>query len=83
VAVPSVTLVKTGALHQDTVPPLTSLIRGDTITYTFTVTNTGNVTLTGLTVVDTVGGVTITGGPIATLAPGAIDSTTFYRHVIP
>ena len=43
----------------------------------FTVTNTGSVTLTGITLADTIGGVTINGGPIATLAPGAIDSTTF------
>jgi LPXTG-site transpeptidase (sortase) family protein len=77
VAVPSVTLVKTGALHQDTVPPINVTNPGDTITYTFTVTNTGNVTLTGLTVVDTVGGITIKGDPIATMLPGAIDSTTY------
>ena len=43
----------------------------------FTVTNTGNVTLTNVTLADTVGGVTINGGPIATLAVGAVDSTTF------
>ncbi len=48
---------------------------GDTITYAFTVTNTGNVTLTNLTVADPL--VTVTGGPIASLAPGAVDSSTF------
>jgi hypothetical protein len=35
------------------------------------------VTLTNVTLVDTVGGVTINGGPIASLAPAAVDSTTF------
>jgi uncharacterized repeat protein (TIGR01451 family) len=47
---------------------------GDVISYTFTVTNTGNLTLTGVTVTDPL--LTVVGGPI-TLAPGATDSTTF------
>ena len=47
---------------------------GDEITYAFTVTNTGNVTLTGVTVTDPL--VSVSGGPI-TLAPGQTDSTTF------
>ena len=48
---------------------------GDTISYVFTVTNTGNVTLTNVTVTDPL--VTVSGGPIASLAPGAVDNTTF------
>lgn len=50
---------------------------GDVIPYTFVVTNTGNVTLTGITLADVLPGVTISGGPIASLAPGAVDGTTF------
>ncbi|MEN8234536.1 MAG: SdrD B-like domain-containing protein [Actinomycetota bacterium] len=50
---------------------------GETISYSFKVTNTGNVTLTNVTIADKVGGVTISGGPIASLAPGASNSTTF------
>lgn len=46
----------------------------DIITYGFTVTNTGNVTLTDVTVTDPQ--VTMSGGPI-TLLPGQGDSTTF------
>ncbi|OOG68709.1 hypothetical protein B0E43_22090, partial [Algoriphagus sp. A40] len=50
---------------------------GDKITYVFTVLNTGNVTLTNVTVTDANPAVTVTGGPIATLAPGELDITTF------
>ena len=52
---------------------------GDKINYAFTVTNTGNVTLTGITVTDpklVAPNGSISGGPI-TLAPGASDATTF------
>jgi LPXTG-site transpeptidase (sortase) family protein len=73
-AVPSINLVKTGTLNMGANGRADA---GDTITYTFTVTNTGNVTLSNVTVTDTVGGVTISGGPIASLAPGAVDNTTF------
>ncbi|MFP2996277.1 gliding motility-associated C-terminal domain-containing protein [Spongiivirga sp. MCCC 1A20706] len=48
---------------------------GDTITYIFTVTNTGNTTLTNVAVTDP--GVVISGGILPTLAPGAVDSSTF------
>ena len=48
---------------------------GETITYMFIVTNTGNVTLTDIMVNDPL--VTVSGGPIASLAPGVMDNTTF------
>jgi hypothetical protein len=48
--------------------------KGDVITYTFAVTNTGN-TLTNVIVTDPMVGLTITGNPIATLAVGASNST--------
>lgn len=50
---------------------------GDTVTYGFAVRNTGNVTLTAVTVTDTLAGLTLSGGPIASLAPGATDTTTY------
>jgi hypothetical protein len=43
---------------------------GDVITYIFTVTNTGNATLTNVVVTDSM--VAITGSPISSLAPGTI-----------
>ncbi len=48
---------------------------GDTINWSFVLTNTGNVSLTGLTVSDP--GAIVSGGPLALLAPGASDATTF------
>ncbi len=48
---------------------------GDTITYTFRVENTGNVTLTNITLSDP--DATVSGGPILTLLPGAVDTVTF------
>jgi uncharacterized repeat protein (TIGR01451 family) len=43
---------------------------GDIITYSFTVENTGNTTLTNVVVTDPMEGLTITGSPIASLEPG-------------
>ena len=70
--VSSMTLVKSGTLNDGGDGVANA---GDTINYTFTVTNTGNVTLTGVTVSDTIAA--MSGGPIASLAPGGIDTTTF------
>ncbi len=65
---PSIDLVKTGVLDGDAAA-------GGTVTYTFTVTNTGNVTLTGVTVTDplTGGAVTL---DVTTLAPGDVANGT-------
>ena len=53
---------------------------GDIINYTFTITNTGNVTLTNVVVEDPL--VTISGVAIASLAPGVTDSTTFIASYV-
>jgi uncharacterized repeat protein (TIGR01451 family) len=56
---------------------------GDTLTYRFLITNTGNVTLYDLTLSELVPGVTLTGTPIASLAPGVTNSTAYTAtHVI-
>ena len=73
------TIVKTGTLDMTVVAPSDRADAGDKINYAFTVTNTGNVTLTGITVTDpklVAPNGSISGGPI-TLAPGASDATTF------
>ncbi|MEP3308339.1 MAG: Ig-like domain-containing protein, partial [Gilvibacter sp.] len=49
---------------------------GETITYTFVVTNTGNVTVYGITIDDPLPGVVVEGGPID-LEPGEVDDSTF------
>ena len=72
---PLIALTKAGTLNMTVVAPADRADVGDKITYAFTVTNTGNVTLTNVTVTDPK--VTVVGGPIASLAPGASNSTTF------
>jgi len=71
---PEIDLVKSGVLDKGGDGVATP---GDIITYTFTVENTGNTTLTGITVEDGVSGVIVTGTEIASLAPGASDNTSY------
>jgi uncharacterized repeat protein (TIGR01451 family) len=48
---------------------------GETISYTFAIQNTGNITLQNVSISDP--GSTISGTPILSLAPGAIDTTSY------
>lgn len=51
---------------------------GDTLTYSFTVINTGNVTLTNLIVTDTsLPGLNLTGTPISSLVPTESNTTNY------
>lgn len=52
-----------------------ALDAGETLIYTFAVTNTGNVTLSNVTVDDP--GVSVSGSPIASLAPAQTDGTAY------
>ncbi|PIE16080.1 MAG: hypothetical protein CSA68_04275, partial [Rhodobacterales bacterium] len=70
---PSISLVKNMVSNTLTDPAQL----GQQIVYNFTITNTGNVTLTNVRLDDPKLGVAVTGGPIASLAPGAVDSATF------
>jgi len=74
-ASPAISLKKTGILDLDVVSPAGEANPGDKINYSFTVKNTGDVTLSGITLSD--GLITVVGGPISSLAPGASDNTTF------
>ncbi|NNF31943.1 MAG: VWA domain-containing protein, partial [Flavobacteriaceae bacterium] len=72
----SIALIKTSDVVLDPTNNCYEVGVGGTITYTFSVKNTGNVTLTGITVADLNPAVTVVGGPIS-LAPGAEDTTSF------
>jgi uncharacterized repeat protein (TIGR01451 family) len=74
---PGLQLTKTGTLDDTVVAPSGVANPGDIINYTFVVENTGDVVISDITLADTVGGVSVSGGPIATLFPTEIDSTTF------
>ncbi|MEN8041953.1 MAG: hypothetical protein ABFR95_10670, partial [Actinomycetota bacterium] len=50
---------------------------GDTIDYDFRVENTGNITLHNVEINDLVPNVNVSGGPIASMAPGDVDTSTF------
>lgn len=50
---------------------------GETISYIFTVTNIGTVTIYNITLEDPLPGIVISGGPIEELAPGETDDSTF------
>ncbi|MFW0718228.1 DUF7507 domain-containing protein [Pedobacter sp. N23S346] len=69
---PAIRLIKTAAFADANGDGRAQV--GETINYTFKVENTGNVTVSGIRITDAK--VTVTGGPI-TLAPGAMDNTTF------
>ncbi|RNL82892.1 DUF11 domain-containing protein, partial [Sinomicrobium pectinilyticum] len=71
---PAITLLKTGEFNDENGDGQAQA--GETITYRFEVTNTGNVYLDNIEIEDPLPGVTITGGPVS-LAPGESDNTTF------
>jgi uncharacterized repeat protein (TIGR01451 family) len=69
--VSSIALVKTDDTSALSSPPVVN----DVISYTFEITNTGNTTLTSVDVTDVLLGTNVVGGPIATLIPGAVNTT--------
>ncbi|MCP5029157.1 MAG: DUF11 domain-containing protein, partial [Actinomycetia bacterium] len=59
-----------------------TISRGDTLTYSFALTNTGNVTLTGLAINDPLSGLSPVSCPTATLAPGGTTTCTATYAVV-
>jgi uncharacterized repeat protein (TIGR01451 family) len=70
---PAMTLDKVGTFADDNHDGFAEV--GEHINYTFTIANTGNVTLHNVNVSDA--GVSMSGSPIASLGPAASDSTTW------
>jgi len=70
---PAVEIIKTivSTTFQD--PPQ----KDDVITYAFEVRNTGNVTLTNVTVTDVLPGLMLVGSPIASMEPGDINDDAY------
>ena len=69
-----ITVVKSVASYVDN-DSTSSITQGDLLWYQFDVTNTGNVTLTGLTVTDDTFAIPVT-CPLTTLAPAASTTCT-------
>ncbi|HKO76583.1 MAG TPA: gliding motility-associated C-terminal domain-containing protein [Flavobacterium sp.] len=74
VSSPSIALVKKANFNDENADGYAQA--GETITYSFEVTNKGNVPLTNITIVDPLPGVTMTGIPL-TLAVGETNATHF------
>jgi uncharacterized repeat protein (TIGR01451 family) len=74
----TIALVKTAVYNGNA----TKAAVGDTITYTFAVTNTGTTTLHNIAVTDPMTGLVITGSPIASLAPGVTNASITGIYVI-
>ncbi|NJK71486.1 MAG: tandem-95 repeat protein [Thermales bacterium] len=70
---PEIRLEKTAVFNDENGDGVSQV--GETITYQFLVENTGNVNLTNVQVNDPL--ITVNGGSISVLVPGAIDDTTF------
>jgi gliding motility-associated-like protein len=71
---PSIALVKTATFNDENKNGYAEI--GETVTYHFAVTNTGNVVLVNIVVKDPKPGITITGGPIV-LRQGETNTTAF------
>jgi len=55
---------------------------GDTVSYVFAVSNTGNADLANIVVTDSLAGVVVVGSPIATLAQDATDTSVTATYVL-
>ncbi len=70
---PSISVEKTGTFMDEDHDGYANV--GETVSYEFNVTNTGNVILTNVSLIDD--NAVITGGPIVSIIPGESDTITF------
>jgi gliding motility-associated-like protein/uncharacterized repeat protein (TIGR01451 family) len=74
VEIPAIAIIKTATFNDEDNSGYANA--GETITYNFKITNTGNVPLSGIKVTDSLPGIVISGQPI-NLQVGESDGTTF------
>ena len=74
-ALPSISIIKTAVFNDSNNDGFAQV--GETITYSFLITNTGNVALSNVTVIDNLQGLILTGTPIVSLGAGQTNNTAY------
>ncbi|WP_442267608.1 DUF7507 domain-containing protein [Tenacibaculum sp. ZS6-P6] len=77
---PALTVVKTATFNDANGNSFADV--GETITYVFTITNIGNIAIDNIVISDPMPGLTISGNPIASLAPGATNNTITATYAV-
>ncbi|WP_367755591.1 gliding motility-associated C-terminal domain-containing protein [Flavobacterium sp. WC2430] len=72
---PSISIIKTGVFNDSNNDGFAQV--GETISYSFLITNTGNMALSNVTVTDNLTGLILTGSPIVSLGAGETNNTAY------